>query len=250
MTRSRAQELHTAFTRALTDAPRRAPLGGGWLPDRLAQACVQVLPISGAGVSVTFTADRRLPVGAANPPSAVAERLQFTLGDGPCFSTERTRRSVCASDQELSRRWPRYWAKLQSATPFRSVVCLPVGGPLAHFAALSLFFAQPQGAAALEPTDAVLVADLVSRCLADDLTGSQMAATGDVSPGRPAWLATPSIDQRQLVWQAIGLLNGQNNTTSEKSMAALRERAATRGIDVETAASQVLDEERPTARND
>ncbi len=53
------------------------------LPERLARACARVLPVDGAGISLFFAEDRRLPLGASDHPASIAERMQFTAGEGP-----------------------------------------------------------------------------------------------------------------------------------------------------------------------
>ena len=58
-------------------------VGPELLPVRLAMACAQVLPVAGVGISVFGSADMRIPVGASNAAAVVAERLQFTAGEGP-----------------------------------------------------------------------------------------------------------------------------------------------------------------------
>ena len=54
------------------------------LPVLLARACARVLGVAGAGISV-FADDYRVPLGASDNDASSAERLQFTLGEGPCL---------------------------------------------------------------------------------------------------------------------------------------------------------------------
>jgi hypothetical protein len=56
------------------------------LPVRLARAAVRVLPgVAGAGISVLADPGMRVPLGASDEDAATAERLQFTVGEGPCL---------------------------------------------------------------------------------------------------------------------------------------------------------------------
>src|SRR3954454_22995239 len=76
----------TSFGRSAVTTPERfksalaasaAELAGPeLLPERLARAAVAVMPIDGAGISLFFAGDRRLPLGASDDQSAEAERLQ------------------------------------------------------------------------------------------------------------------------------------------------------------------------------
>src|ERR1700710_712461 len=77
------------------------------LPVRLARACVAVLPVSGAGLSV-IDDSFRVPLGASDETATTAERLQFTTGEGPCLDAARSGRMVVTRGEEISRRWPRF----------------------------------------------------------------------------------------------------------------------------------------------
>ncbi len=106
----------------------------------LARACVAVLPVDGAGLSASLLPGHRLPLGASDSAAAAAERLQFTLGAGPCLSAQKAARwwsprppRSCASSG------PVYPQQLAERTPFCSVLSLPVGGPLAGVVALDLY---------------------------------------------------------------------------------------------------------------
>ncbi len=157
------------------------------LPDRLARACVAVLPVDGAGLSVSLLPGHRLPLGASDSAAAAAERLQFTLGAGPCLSAQKARAMVvAATTEELREQWPVYAQQLAERTPFCSVLSLPVGGPLAGVVALDLYRAAsgPLGEDVLR--DVVEVAGAVGDALTGDLAGDE-----DMRLGLPAVLRTP-----------------------------------------------------------
>src|SRR4051794_10539556 len=54
------------------------------LPVRLARAAADVLGADGAGISF-YEDDFRVPLGASDEMTTLAERLQFTQGQGPCL---------------------------------------------------------------------------------------------------------------------------------------------------------------------
>lgn len=206
------------------------------LPDRLARACVAVLPVDGAGLSVSLLPGHRLPLGASDSAAAAAERLQFTLGAGPCLSAQKARAMVvAATTEELREQWPVYAQQLAERTPFCSVLSLPVGGPLAGVVALDLYRAAsgPLGEDVLR--DVVEVAGAVGDALTGDLAGDE-----DMRLGLPAVLRTPAIDARHRVWLAIGQLAGSGGTTGSSALARLRALAFRHGLDVETAADRLL----------
>src|SRR6185437_11302048 len=74
-----ARQFHEAW-----QAAGRQDGGLELLPVRLAQACVAVLPVSGAGISLLYD-DFRVPLGASDDAASCAEQLQFTTGEGPCL---------------------------------------------------------------------------------------------------------------------------------------------------------------------
>ena len=77
------------------------------LPSRLARACARTLGVDGAGLSVSTDGEARLPLGASSPTAALAERLQFTAGDGPCGSAQRHQEPVfaaCSISHGISRK--------------------------------------------------------------------------------------------------------------------------------------------------
>ena len=54
-----------AFSAAMAASAQQWP-GAALLPQRLARACAQVLPVTGAGMSLYFASGRRLPLGASD----------------------------------------------------------------------------------------------------------------------------------------------------------------------------------------
>jgi hypothetical protein len=72
------------FGAALDDADTPELRGPELLPVRVARACAQMLQVDGAGLSLVDTAQQRMPLGASSEEAATAERLQFTVGAGPC----------------------------------------------------------------------------------------------------------------------------------------------------------------------
>src|SRR3954465_839019 len=101
---SLVEDLRIALTASAVDLP-----GPELLPERLARACARVLPVDGAGISLFFASDRRLPLGASAPASAEAERPQFTVGEGPCLSSHATGDIVIADEETMRSTWPAYY---------------------------------------------------------------------------------------------------------------------------------------------
>ncbi|MFL6097109.1 MAG: GAF domain-containing protein, partial [Blastococcus sp.] len=72
------------FTSALAEVTDPALAGPELLPLRLARASARTLAVDGAGLSLVDASQQRIPLGASSAVAEVAERLQFTVGAGPC----------------------------------------------------------------------------------------------------------------------------------------------------------------------
>jgi hypothetical protein len=149
---------------AAVDAPRLA--GPELLPVRLARACVAMLPVDGAGLSLRGTG-HRVPLGSAPEEAGLAERLQFTVGTGPCVWAETTHEPVFAVEDHLARRWPAFADLLRGQTSYRAVVALPLPLGVRGWAAVTFYFRRSAGVLALDVFEALAVGELVGSALDD-----------------------------------------------------------------------------------
>ena len=214
--------------------------GAELLPERLARACTDVLPVDGAGISMFFLPDRRLPLGASDGEAAEAERLQFTTGEGPCLCAHASGRPVVAREAEIRSRWPAFHDALVTRTAVRGIVSLPLSGRTGVFGALDLYLAPPHDARAVEFADAVAVAGEVASALT-------RAGSDDAHPDGPAWLDAPAVERRSLVWQAMGFVNAGLGISSQDALAVLRAHAYSEGLDLDDLAVRVLSRQIPLA---
>ena len=113
------------------------------LPSRLAWAAARALPVDGAGLSIHEGAGLRTPVGSSDPLTALAERLQFTHGDGPCLRAHDTGRTIAFDLDDIQRNWPELHASLVGETPFQSVLSMPLAKPLGPTVVLDLYAVAP-----------------------------------------------------------------------------------------------------------
>lgn len=224
-----------AFRAALAAASSDLP-GPELLPSRLARACAEVLPVDGAGISLFFVSGRRLPVGASDEVSGVAERLQFTVGEGPCLAAVASAQAVVADEAALEQQWPAYHADLVRQTAIRGVVALPLQGALRGFGALDLYLVPPNDVHGLALADVLVVTHEITRVFQD-----AVAAERDGSGSGPAWLDAPQAERRSLVWQAMGLLNAALHIDSPDALALLRAHAFAVETDVDSLAQALID---------
>lgn len=173
------------------------------LPTRLMRACAQVLPVTAAGISYFSGFHHRVPLGASDAQAVLAERLQFTVGEGPCLAAHFQDRAVLATADVMAQRWPAFHAELVMKTAYRAILSLPIDNEdFGGNAAVDLYFAEPQPAI----TGGVLQ-DIQA---ATDVVGSLLAAHSGLVDGpsaQPVWLDTVAAQARSQVWIAMGLIN-------------------------------------------
>lgn len=208
------------------------------LPTRLSQACAVVLEADGAGVTA-FSGTNKLPLGASGPEASVAEMLQFSNGEGPCFSAFHTNTTVYAGPEVLANQWPTLHEELLARTPYRAILSLPIQRDRLAFGVLELYFRDPH---AIELYEHWSWARTAAGTVAD-------ALLDPAGSGRPGWdqdwLDSPAAISRNKVWQAIGLLIGALALSSSDALAYLRGYSFSRSMSVEDAAHALIDRTLP-----
>jgi hypothetical protein len=227
------------FRTALHASAAQLP-GPELLPERLARACARVLPVDGAGISLFFAADRRLPLGASDAVSAQAERLQFTVGEGPCLTAHAESRPVLADEETIRSRWPAFYDSLASSTPIRATTSVPLEDDLQGIGVLDLYLVPPHDLAAFRLSDAQVVSrEIVAVLRAENREDRRRRRDG------PAWLDAPAAGRRATVWQAIGMVNAALEVTSPDALALLRAHAYAAGTSLDDLAAQVVGRQVP-----
>ena len=207
------------------------------LPVRLARAAEQLLAVDGAGISVMAEEGLRVPLGASNSSATTAERLQFTIGEGPCLHAHATGQTVIAAADTFAGRWPMLYDELTSRTPYRAVISVPLRQQSIALGALDLHLRDSDSIRAINFDDAHQVAHEVTAALT-----STQPTTGDGSPHHavdPPWLDSPAAQRRQRVWLAIGMISVHLDLSAPDALAALRGLAYTRGADIDTLADDL-----------
>jgi hypothetical protein len=108
--------------------------------DLLCSACVELLGVDGASVSLAHGGTTQGTFGASGEMSRRMDELQFTLGVGPCLDAVRQGRPVLVADLDdpAEERWPAFTGALLRSG-INAVFALPVtiaservgGGPRA-----------------------------------------------------------------------------------------------------------------------
>ena len=216
------------------------------LPTRLMKAAVAVLPVAAAGLSIFTTTGHRVPLGASDDIATMAERLQFTTGEGPCLSVHATDQPTLATSEAMAIRWPTFYTELIGQTPYRSIVSIPLRQPgLGGDAALDFYYTDPDRGPDLQQSrDLVEVTDMVAVLL----TVSPHTTVRRVSG--PAWLNSPLAQDRMRVWTAIGMINHALHLNSADALARLRGYAYSQNTTIDDLARALTDRVLPVGSLD
>ena len=223
------------FASALAEVTDPALAGPELLPVRLAQACARTLSVADASLSLVDASQQRIPLGASSDASELAERLQFTVGAGPCITAQETRHPVFAVEEDMHKRWPVFTELLFGATPFRAIVALPLQPALAGPGAIDLYFRRSAEVLALDVFEAVAVGELVTSALSDAAVWSEW------TPGDgPEWLHGAVPERRAAVWEAMGKVSVELEVSTPEALELLRAHAYGRGVTVDDVAEELL----------
>jgi len=184
----------------------------------LCAVCVDVLPITGAGLSLITDSGHVGTVAASSPVTARVDELQFTLGEGPCVEAFQLGGPVLEPDLNAATaaRWPGF-APAAIKAGVRAAFAFPLQVGAFRLGALNLFRDSEGSLTAEEIADALLLADAATRILLDLEAES---ATGEV----PAELDDPAMWQVE-VHQATGMIMAQLNVRVDEAFVRLRAHA-------------------------
>jgi hypothetical protein len=223
------------FDAALAEVVDPELAGPELLPVRLARACARTLAVDDAGLSLVDASQQRVPLGASSDVAEAAERLQFTVGAGPCMTAQETREPVFAVEQDLWRRWPVFTELLVGATPFRAVVALPLQPALAGAGAIDLYFRTSAEVLDLDVFEAMAVGELVTSALSDAAVWSAW------TPGEgPEWMHGPAPERRAAAWEAMGKLSVELEVSAPDALTLIRAHAYAAGVTVDDVAESLL----------
>ncbi|MCR6490657.1 GAF and ANTAR domain-containing protein [Amycolatopsis sp. OK19-0408] len=202
--------------------------------DRICDACVTALDISGAGVTVLSKAPgsgsehHRGLVHASDPVSARLEDLQLTVGEGPCVDAFATGGPILVPDLAAAlSRWPAFGSGA-AGLGAAAVFSFPLQVGVVRLGSLDLYRDRPGLLTHEQVTDALLLADLATQAVVDQLDGH---ATSDLT-----WLADSHVE----IHQAVGMVKIQLDATTDVALLRLRGYAFSQGLTLSHVARQVV----------
>lgn len=187
----------------------------------LCMACVEVLGVDGAAISMIHSGFSHGTFGASSDTSRRVDEYQFTFGEGPCLDAAATGRGVLVPDLDSPRetRWPAFVGAVLG-DGINAVFALPILVTSACVGALDLFRARP-GPLSEERLAAGLMAARLASVPLSDLIAS--------TKGDPVENEDPSGQLAELdrveVYQATGMLISQLDVDSAEALIRLRAHA-------------------------
>lgn len=206
-------------------------------PQRICELCVDMLGISGAGISLMTSTENHGVVVATDPIAEEIERLQLTLGEGPCHDAARGRMPILVPDladpQDLAvERWPVFLTAAREAG-VAAVFAFPMLVGAVNVGVLDLYRQSPGDLAEGELPAALLAADAAALAVLDlDVESATPAAAQD-SPGGATFY-------NPLLHQATGMIMVQLGVGTQEAFLALRARAFATGRPLASVAADVV----------
>ncbi|MFR0354892.1 GAF and ANTAR domain-containing protein [Streptomyces sediminimaris] len=231
-------EERLRVSRALADAAKG--LDPGDVPTALCRACVSLLPVTGASVSISGGATVRATWCASDATAARLAEAQYTLGDGPCQSALDQAAAVLAADLTTapdSGRWP-VFAHEAIGLGVRAVFSLPLGVGGAPIGTLDLYRHTPGELSERDLRIALWTRDAVTFALMSLHAGSDAAERAG-EEGVASWMEASEADHGE-VYQAVGMVMVQLRLSPEQALDRLRARAFSQGRTVSEVARDVL----------
>lgn len=197
--------------------------------DSLLESCCRATDLDGAGVSIVTSDGTREPLFATDEVATVIERLQLTLGEGPCVDTSSTGIPVLVSDltdprDGVASRWPVFRSEA-TRLGVRAVFAFPIRIGAIWLGALDFSRRspgppnQPQLSSALSAVDEVGLAVLEA----------------------PSRYGDPdTVTTNMVVHQAAGMVMGQLDSAIAEAMVRLRATAFAEGVSINELAADVV----------
>lgn len=212
---------------------------GAKAANRLCEACVGLLRVDAAAISLIFNGANTGTLGASSPPARMYDELQFTLGEGPCLESVAQRGPILVPDLADAKetRWPAY-SPAMMAHEIYSVHAMPVVLAGQYIGALDLYRNRSGQLESEELAGALLAAELAQAPLLDLLAQDLQVAIAD--PDSDVWAELNSLTRVEIS-QATGMLIDQLDVDPTEALVRLRAHAYVTGRSATEVARDILD---------
>lgn len=194
----------------LTSAP-----GMGQETKRLCDVCAEVTEATGAGIMLMSDDVALGSVCTTNEVSALIERLQYDLGEGPCVDAHRLGRPILEPDlaDPAAPRWTAFATPALDAG-VRAVFGFPLRVGSVRLGALNLYREQPGSLTDQNHADALVMADVAAEAV--------LLLQANAPPGRLAVELEAGADFGYVVHQAAGMVAAQLEVSVTHALIRLR----------------------------
>ncbi|GAA2166048.1 ANTAR domain-containing protein [Pedococcus bigeumensis] len=194
--------------------------------DRLCVACVDLLEVDGAAISMVYDGYSHGTFGASSAASRRLDEFQFTFGEGPCLDAAAAGEAVMAPDLNApgEQRWPGF-AGAALDEGIRAVFALPIMITSACVGALDLFRARPGPLTADHLAGGMLAAELATMPLLDLIASTHDDEEHELDGGHDDLADLDRIE----VYQATGMLIAQLDVNPAEALVRLRAHAIATG---------------------
>jgi hypothetical protein len=222
MSGDQSTRIAVAFARAAAKSP----------PTGLCGACVDVLAVAGAGITV-MTGGQAGPVCVSSPRMAALEDLQFTMGEGPCQDAFRSGRPVHAPRLDLSvfARWPSF-VDLAYETGIGAVFAYPLSSNGSKVGVLTLYQDDEGELSALQHGDSMALAEVITETV---LSLQDAAPAGVLASG-----LEEAVAYRAEIHQASGMAAIQLQIPVAEALLRIRAHAFAHGQPVRVIAADIV----------
>lgn len=199
---------------------------------RLCYACVEVLGVTGAGITI-MGGDQAGPLCVSGPNVAALEDEQYTIGRGPCRDAFDSGISVHAPrlDDDASTRWPTFVA-LARNSGIGAVFAYPLTAAGAKVGVLTLYQQSEGFLSAAQQDD--------SAGLVEVLTETVLSLQDDAPPGVLAPGLEDAVQYRAEIYQASGIVAVQLGVPADEALVRIRAYAFANDQTVAEAAALIV----------
>lgn len=207
--------------------------------DRLCEACVALLDIDAAAISLIFDGAGTATLGSSGAAARRYDEQQFIFGEGPCLESVTRRAPVLVDDLAAlhERRWPHYGPAMLDLK-IRGVFAMPVLVAGEYVGTLDLFRNRPGALLDSELAGAASAAEMAGVPVIDLLDTDLQAAVTD--PRSNAWADLHALSRTE-VSQATGMLIAQLGVEPAEALVRLRAHAYSTGRSATDVARDILD---------
>jgi hypothetical protein len=201
--------------------------------DDLCQPFVDLLPVTGASISVIGRLARRVTLCSSDSLAARLESLQFDLGEGPQWVVMKTGSRCLASDlsPQHTTKWPVFAAEA-SRLGVGALFAFPITMGAVTVGVVDLYCRTPGG---LDNSATALASALATR-----VSGPAVQAAINSAEQEHDSASAGSPTMRREVHQATGMILMQLGTTATQAFSLLRAHAFVSGRSVEDVAKDVV----------